>query len=79
MGSPTTNVRRGQRPGLVAVKPINPSPAQECFELLGMLADELAVWSNADKRGDDVARSHIEITRDELYSLLQDLKAARGA
>lgn len=55
---------------------IEPDPAQETQELLGMLADKVSDLALRAARGDLVALELIKMVRDEAHTTLADLRSA---
>jgi hypothetical protein len=55
---------------------IEPSLVQETMELIGMLADEASALATKAARGDDDALEMLKLVRDEVHTLIADVKTS---
>jgi hypothetical protein len=55
---------------------IEPSPAQEAQEVLGMLSEMVSGLALRAARGDDNALEAIKLVRDEAHTLVADVRDA---
>jgi hypothetical protein len=55
---------------------IEPLLAQETHELIAMLHDAVSELAAKDARGDDDAQEMLRLVRDEIHTLLADVRAS---
>lgn len=55
---------------------IEPVLVQETHELIGMLSDAVSELAAKDARGDDDAQEMLRLVRDEIHTLIADIRAS---